>query len=116
MHSKNEELKESIDLWACSYVNWFKDFEKIAMKSLFVPLPGEIVEYLLDEVIILPKECYPETEAISSSGHRGASCSFNDSDEDDAGEVRNRNRPAQAPLANRFRCLFSSPSFRSSVA
>lgn len=58
MHEKNQIVKQCIDLRACSYPNWYRTFRKIALKSICVPIPEEIVKYLLDEIIILPKECY----------------------------------------------------------
>lgn len=83
MHTENEKLKESIDLWSCSYINWYKIFEKIAIKSSFVPLNDEIIQYLLDEKIILPKECYQKSQTTEMTKHCGASSSFNDADDDE---------------------------------
>lgn len=65
MHEKNQQLKECIDLRACSYVNWYKKFHKISLQSVCVPLPDNILNYLLDEVIILPKECYAREQSSS---------------------------------------------------
>lgn len=58
MHATNQEIKECIDLQACAYPNWCTQFTKITLKSVCIPLPEQIVKYLLDEIIILPKECY----------------------------------------------------------
>lgn len=58
MHATNQEIKECIDLRACSYTNWSKKFRKITLESVCIALPDQMVKYLLDEIIILPKECY----------------------------------------------------------
>lgn len=62
MHATNQEIKECIDLRACAYTNWYKKFRKLTFDSVCVPLSDEIVNYLLDEIIILPKECYSNDE------------------------------------------------------
>lgn len=62
MHGTNQQAKECIDLRACSYANWYKKFKKITPDSICIPLSDEIVSYLLDEIIILPKECYPNED------------------------------------------------------
>lgn len=62
MHGTNQEIKECIDLRACAYTNWYKKFRKITLDSVCVSVPEEIVKYLLDEIIILPKECYSQDD------------------------------------------------------
>jgi len=37
--------------------NWYKSFAKISIKSICIQIPDEVKRYLLDEIIILPKEC-----------------------------------------------------------
>lgn len=71
MHT-NPQMKECIDLRACSYSNWYKKFQKITPDSISIPLSDTIVSYLLDEIIILPKECYANN---------------NDDDDDDVEET-----------------------------
>lgn len=44
----------------CSYINWHSYFHELTFKSVCIPLPDEIVEYFIEEVIILPEECYEE--------------------------------------------------------
>lgn len=87
MHEKNQQLKECIDLRACSYPNWYKKFNKITLKSICLPIPDEIVKYLLDEIIILPKECYSmvprENTASGSSSVQCGSSLFSKGDESD---------------------------------
>lgn len=58
MHVTNKEIKECIDLRTCAYTNWYKKFRKITYDSVCIPLSDEMINYLLDEIIILPKECY----------------------------------------------------------
>lgn len=48
------ELKE---LEHCSFNNWYDLFEKISIKSFRLQIPEHIVDYLKEELIILPKEC-----------------------------------------------------------
>lgn len=62
MHGTNHQIKECIDLRACSYSSWYKNFQKISLDSICIPLSDKIVSYLLDEIIILPKECYPNDD------------------------------------------------------
>lgn len=87
MYEKNQQIKECIDLRACSYVNWYDKFHKISLQSVCVPLSDEIVNYLLDEIIILPKECYARTQSTSVvvTGYSGAPSSFGAGDDDSTG-------------------------------
>lgn len=87
MHEKNQQLKECIDLRACSYVNWYNKFHKISLQSVCVPLPDEIVNYLLDEIIILPKECYAREQAttVAATSYSGEPSSFDAGDNDSTG-------------------------------
>lgn len=77
MHGTNQEIKECIDLRACAYTNWYKKFRKITLDSVCIPLSAEIVKYLLDEIIILPKECYGSDKDESFGGET------DDDDDDD---------------------------------
>lgn len=78
MHGTNKEIKECIDLRACAYTNWYKKFRKITFDSVCIPLSHELITYLLDEIIILPKECY------SNESKSGDAEEYDDSgDEDD---------------------------------
>lgn len=89
MHEKNQQLKECIDLRACSYVNWYNIFHKISLQSVCVPLPDEIVNYLLDEIIILPKECYAREQSATATAtsYSGEPSSFDAGDDDDSTET-----------------------------
>lgn len=68
MHQKSELLKECHDLRTCAYFNWCEQFSKITIKFDIIPIQKEVVEYLKDEIIILPKECYEFTEEIEDEG------------------------------------------------
>lgn len=87
MHEKNQELKECIDLRACSFVNWYNKFHKVALQSVCVPLPDDIVNYLLDEIIILPKECYAreQSTSVAATNYSGAPSSFDAGEDDSTG-------------------------------
>lgn len=81
MHDRNAEIKECIDWRACSYTNWYENFHKITLESICIPLPDRIVDYLRDEIIILPKECYGHEEPTTVDQSAGSS--FGDDDGDD---------------------------------
>lgn len=42
-----------------SFPEWYKDFKKISIRSHIVNIPDNVLEYLKDEMIVLPKECEP---------------------------------------------------------
>lgn len=65
MHNKNSEIKECIDMRTCSYTNWYKKFKKITIQSICIHLPEEIIKYFLDEVIVLPKECFKDDDGAN---------------------------------------------------
>lgn len=60
---------ECDELGHCSYQNWYEQFSTITLKSVFVPIPQTIIDYLLDEIIILPKECYGENDQSFCTGN-----------------------------------------------
>ena len=44
-------------LW-CSVGNWYSMFKKVTFKSVILPIPNDVLEYLRsDGHLILPKEC-----------------------------------------------------------
>lgn len=53
-------LLENSSLIKCSFENWYSKFEKISIPSRYIEIPKDIVEYFQDEIIVLPKECYPD--------------------------------------------------------
>lgn len=50
------------ELNACSFHRWYQNYEKISIESTCIQIPANVLRYLLDEIIILPKECTPENE------------------------------------------------------
>lgn len=83
MHVNNQEIKECVDLRACAYTNWCKKFRKITFDSVCIPLPDEIVKYLLDEIIILPKECYSNDDAKAFGNENENDANTEDVDDED---------------------------------
>lgn len=67
MHGINQQIKECIDLRACAYANWYNMFQKLTPDSICIPLSDQIVNYLLDEIIILPKECYASDDEVDTA-------------------------------------------------
>lgn len=61
MLERSVELKE---LEHCSFVNWYELFEKISVKSYPLKIPENVLKYLKDELVVLPKEC--ENESANS--------------------------------------------------
>jgi hypothetical protein len=42
----------------CSFPLWYHNFEKVTFKSVVIPLPQEVLSYLLEnDQLVLPKEC-----------------------------------------------------------
>lgn len=83
MHGKNQEIKECVDLRACAYTNWCKKFRKITFDSVCIPIPEAIVKYLLDEIIILPKECYNDDEDDENVFEQDTGTDAKNDDEDE---------------------------------
>lgn len=115
MHGTNQEIKECIDLRACAYMNWHKKFRKITFDSVCIPLPEEIIKYLLDEIIILPKECYKDDDNEDDT-FAGTDTPEVDDEDDDKVLVRIFTKK----ISTQFKCwkfvrLSSNPNFPSSV-
>lgn len=47
---------------ACSIDKWYEDFQDITIRTNIVKLSKELLEYFRDEIVILPKECFPEND------------------------------------------------------
>lgn len=47
----------------CSFDNWYGDFKKISIKSHYIDIPPDVLQYLRDDIIVLPKECQTRVEA-----------------------------------------------------
>lgn len=61
---QEKTFNEYEQLMACSFVNWHRIFDKIAFESVVVEIPEHIVQYLLEEMIILPAECQQSPDGI----------------------------------------------------
>lgn len=79
----------AIDLARCSINNWYEQFEKIAIKSYIVKLDSTILDYLRDDLLILPKECNIETSntltAASELDFVGDPIDFDEDDSEKTG-------------------------------
>lgn len=82
MQVTNQQIKECVDLRACAYTNWHKKFRKITFDSICIPLPEEIIKYLLDEIIILPKECYSDDDNDDAFETETSATTVTNNDED----------------------------------
>lgn len=60
-------------LAACAHASWYPKFEKISIRSIPIRIPSDVQKYLLDDPIILPREC-------DSCLPPAASCPFSDDD------------------------------------
>lgn len=43
---------------ACSIENWYEDFQDVSIRTNIVKIPKEVLNYLRDDLMVLPKECY----------------------------------------------------------
>lgn len=63
---RNIELEKA----ACMLVNWYDQLKKNTIKSYIIPIPDDVLAYLRQDMVILPKECSilhtSETNKISS--------------------------------------------------
>ena len=71
--------KELSDLINCSYQNWYEDFRKNAIKSFVLPIPSEVLNYLKQDLFVLPKECTP-VGGSSGASYVGEESNFDDDD------------------------------------
>ena len=70
-------------LW-CSVGNWYSMFKKVTFKSVILPIPNDVLEYLRsDGHLILPKECGND-----------------DTDSEDEDENENESEPPSFPEFN----------------
>ena len=62
------------DVHWCSIENWYPEFNKLTFKTIILPIPNEVLNYLKsDNSLILPKECCEDQdlevdEPLPSSG------------------------------------------------
>lgn len=63
-------------LW-CSIDNWYNTFKKFTFKSVILPIPNDVLEYLKsDGPLILPKECEKDNEPDSDDENGSEPPSF----------------------------------------
>lgn len=77
--------KELSDLICCSYHSWYEDFRKNCIKSIVLPIPRDVLNYLKQDLFVLPVECTPAGGSSSSSDYVGEKTDFDDDDTEDAG-------------------------------
>jgi hypothetical protein len=76
--------KEISDLMTCSYHNWHENFKKHCIKSHCLPIPDNVLNYLKQDLFVLPTEC-----KILHSGHSsdrktvGEATNFDESDDEE---------------------------------
>lgn len=58
-----EKSKLQLQKRACSFDNWYADFKKISIKSHCIDITAEVLQYLRDDMIVLPKECQTRVES-----------------------------------------------------
>jgi len=63
-------------IW-CSIDNWYHMFKKFTFKSVILPIPNDVLEYLKsDGPLILPKECEKDEESDSDDENESEPPSF----------------------------------------
>ena len=63
-------------IW-CSIENWYHMFKKVTFKTVILPIPNEVLDYLKsDGTLILPKECNEDTDEEESSSNENELPSF----------------------------------------
>lgn len=82
MHVVSMKTVECNDLFECSFTNWYEKFQKISIESTHISLDKKILYYLLDEKVILPKECYNESDSTFGSAVVQGQSLFCDKDSD----------------------------------
>uniref|UniRef100_A0A182RC88 Uncharacterized protein n=1 Tax=Anopheles funestus TaxID=62324 RepID=A0A182RC88_ANOFN len=53
---------------ACMHVNWYDLFRKNTIKSCIIPVPEDVLAYLRQDMLILPKECTNFTDVSTGEG------------------------------------------------
>lgn len=80
-----ETVKQCLELKSCSFTSWYSKFSKITFKSIRIPIPANIVEYILDDVFVLPKEC--NATADLNTGRTSNEAGSSDSKEWESEEI-----------------------------
>ncbi|XP_055543995.1 cell division cycle protein 123 homolog [Wyeomyia smithii] len=74
---------------ACMLSSWYEQFEKNTIKSYIIPIPDDVLEYLRQDMVILPKECanLNSTSDASETMHFNSyNDQFNENDDEDEEE------------------------------
>uniref|UniRef100_A0A182P4W2 Uncharacterized protein n=1 Tax=Anopheles epiroticus TaxID=199890 RepID=A0A182P4W2_9DIPT len=78
---------------ACMHVNWYELFQKNTIKSCIIPVPEDVLAYLRQDMLILPKECSNFTDVSTGEGFQTTHYNAfddqfdgSDGEEDDANE------------------------------
>lgn len=82
---RNIELEKA----ACMLVNWYDQFRKNTIKAQIVPVPDDVLEYLRQDLVILPKECsvLSSSDTSKTKHFNTYNDEFSDDEEDDEEEL-----------------------------
>ena len=76
--------KEFSDLLTCSYHNWHEDYKKHCIKSHCLPIPDDVLNYLKQDLFVLPKECKVSSSSSTSETRTvGEATNFEESEEEE---------------------------------
>lgn len=75
--------KETSDLIACSYHNWYEDYKKHCIKSYSIEVPEDVLNYLKQDFFVLPKECKITSTNSFETKQVGEASNFEDDDEEE---------------------------------
>lgn len=79
-----ETVKQCLELRSCSFASWYAKFAKITFKSIRIPIPANVLEYILDDVFVLPKECNATSTADAARSCEAGSSDNKDWDSEDS--------------------------------
>ena len=65
----------------CAFSNWYNVFKELTIESRVLRLPGEFIEYLLEDGVVMPKSV-DEDESEAIDGDRGSMQEWSDNEED----------------------------------
>lgn len=79
--------KEVSDLMTCSYYNWHENFKKHCIKSHCLQIPENVLNYLKQDLFVLPTECkiLHSGQSSQSSDRKtvGEATNFDESDDEE---------------------------------
>ncbi|KXJ70688.1 hypothetical protein RP20_CCG022758 [Aedes albopictus] len=78
---RNVELEKA----ACMFVNWYGQLKKNTIKSFVIPIPDDVLAYLRQDLVILPKECSTlhSSEDTKTKHFNSYDDQFSDDEEDE---------------------------------